>query len=141
MASAAMAGIEGNSSFAFDDQSAKLHLTARTRTGDIGGAIFIDGYSGGAMLTVLNSTIMGNTAGTMDNGGSGAGIYSSADALTIIDSTISNNTAWIGGIDLSGGNGGGINNENGTLNISNTTISSNGATAIQRPRDFMPLRV
>ena len=94
-------------------------------TGDIGGAIFIDGYSGGAMLTVLNSTIMGNTAGTMDNGGSGAGIYSSADALTIIDSTISNNTAWIGGIDLSGGNGGGINNENGTLNISNTTISSN----------------
>jgi len=94
-------------------------------TGDIGGAIFIDGYSGGAMLTVLNSTIMGNTAGTMDNGGSGAGIYSSADALTIIDSTISNNTAWIGGIDLSGGNGGGINNVNGTLNISNTTISSN----------------
>ena len=90
-------------------------------TGDIGGAISM----GGAMLTVLNSTIMGNTAGTMDNGGSGAGIYSSADALTIIDSTISNNTAWIGGIDLSGGNGGGINNENGTLNISNTTISSN----------------
>ena len=94
-------------------------------TGDIGGAIFIDGYSGGAMLIVLNSTIMGNTAGTMDNGGSGAGIYSSADALTIIDSTISNNTAWIGGIDLSGGNGGGINNVNGTLDISNTTISSN----------------
>jgi hypothetical protein len=95
-------------------------------TGAIGGAIFIDGSGGGAMLTVLNCTITGNTAGNTDNGGSGAGIYSSADVLTIIDSTISNNTAWIGG-DLSGGEGGGIINVNGTLNISNTTISSNGA--------------
>jgi hypothetical protein len=93
-------------------------------TGDIGGAIFIDGYGGGAMLTVLNSTITGNTAGNTDNGGSGAGIYSSADVLTIIDSTISNNTAWIGG-DLSGGDGGGIINVNGTLEISNTTIGNN----------------
>src|SRR5438094_757746 len=96
-------------------------------TGDIGGAIFIDGYSGGAMLTVLNSTIMGNTAGTMDNGGSGAGIYSSADALTIIDSTISNNAAWIGGIDLSGGNGGGIYSANGSADIGNSTLSGNRA--------------
>src|SRR5881275_611073 len=47
-------------------------------TGDIGGAIFIDGYGGGAMLTVLDSTITGNTAGTSEHGGSGAGIYSSA---------------------------------------------------------------
>ena len=94
-------------------------------TGGLGGAIFIDGYGGGAMLTVLNSTLTGNTAGNMDNGGSGGGIESSADVLTIIDSTISNNTAWIGG-NLSGGEGGGIN-VNGTLNISNTTISSNGA--------------
>src|SRR5437763_13643097 len=60
-------------------------------TGDIGGAIFIDG----AMLTVLNSTITGNTAGTSEHGGSGAGIYSSAGTFTIIDSTISNNAAWI----------------------------------------------
>ena len=95
-------------------------------TGGLGGAIFIDGYGGGATLTVLNGTITGNTAGNMDNGGSGAGIYSSADVLTIIDSTISNNTAWIGG-NLSGGDGGGIINVKGTLNISNTTISSNGA--------------
>ena len=94
-------------------------------TGDIGGAIFING---GAMLTVLNSTITDNTAGTSEHGGSGAGIYSSADVLTIIDSTISNNTAWIGG-DLSGGDGGGISNVNGTLEISNTTIGSNLAGA------------
>src|SRR6266566_5498950 len=64
-------------------------------TGDIGGAIFIDGYGGGAMLTVLNSTITGNTAGTTDHGGMGAGIYSSADVLTIINSTVTNNTAWV----------------------------------------------
>lgn len=95
-------------------------------TGDIGGAIFIDGYGGGATLTVLNSTITGNTAGNTDNGGNGAGIYSSADVLTITDSTISNNTAWMDN-DLSGGDGGGISNVNGTLNISNTTISSNAA--------------
>jgi hypothetical protein len=94
-------------------------------TGDIGGAIFIDGYGRGATLTILNSTITGNTAGTTDHGGNAAGIYSSADFLTIIDSTISNNTAWLGGNDLSGGDGGGIVNVNGTLNISNTTIGSN----------------
>ena len=92
-------------------------------TSDIGGAIFIDGYGGGAMLTVLNSTITGNTAGTSNFGGSGAGIYNNRATLTIIDSTISNNTAWIGGI--SGGDGGGIANVNGTLEISNTTIGSN----------------
>jgi hypothetical protein len=95
-------------------------------TGDIGGAIFIDGYGGGAMLTVLNSTITGNTAGTTDHGGLGAGIYSSADTLTIINSTVSNNTAWIGS-DHFGGYGGGIVSGEGTLEISNTTISSNQA--------------
>src|SRR5712671_5471544 len=89
-------------------------------TGDIGGSIFING---GAMLTVLNSTISGNTAGTSEHGGSGAGIYNNAGTLTIIDSTISNNTAWFG--HFSGGGGGGILNANGTLEISNTTIGSN----------------
>jgi hypothetical protein len=96
-------------------------------TGDIGGAIFIDGYGGGAMLAVLNSTITGNTAGTTDHGGSGAGIESSADVLTIINSTVSNNTAWIGN-DFFGGYGGGIDSgREGTIEISNTTISGNQA--------------
>src|SRR6266436_4314564 len=63
-------------------------LLTNNYTEDIGGAIFING---GAMLTVLNSTITGNTAGTSEHGGSGAGIYS-AGTFTIIDSTISNNT-------------------------------------------------
>jgi hypothetical protein len=96
-------------------------------TGDIGGAIFIDGYGGGAMLTVLNSTITGNTAGTTDHGGSGAGIYSTADTLTVINSTVSNNIAWIGN-DFFGGDGGGIESGGkGTVEISNTTISGNQA--------------
>src|SRR3954447_21671438 len=51
-------------------------LLTNNYTGDIGGAIFIDGYGGGAILTVLNSTITGNTAGTFAHGGMGAGIYS-----------------------------------------------------------------
>jgi len=96
-------------------------------TGDIGGAIFIDGYGGGAMLTVLNSTITSNTAGSTENGGNGAGIYSTADTLTIINSTISNNTAWIGN-DFFGGYGGGIvTGGKGTVEISNSTISGNQA--------------
>jgi hypothetical protein len=92
-------------------------------TGDIGGAIF---SNGGAMLTVLSSTIDGNTAGTSEHGGGGAGIYSSADVLTIIDSTISNNTAWVDN-DHFGGYGGGIFSSGGGLEISNTTISGNQA--------------
>jgi hypothetical protein len=94
-------------------------------TGDIGGAIFIDGYGGGAMLTVLNSTISGNTAGTTEHGGSGAGICSSAP-LTIINSIVSNNTAWIDNNHF-GGDGGGIFSDGGTLEISNSTISGNQA--------------
>jgi hypothetical protein len=97
-------------------------------TGDIGGAIFIDGYGGGAMLTVLNSTITGNTAGSTDHGGSGAGIESTAAVLTIINSTVSNNTAWIGN-DFNGGYGGGIDS-GGTVEISSTTISGNQAGII-----------
>jgi hypothetical protein len=93
-------------------------------TGDIGGAIFIDGYGGGATLTVLNTTIADNTAGTADHGGLGAGIYSSA-TLTISNSMVSNNTAWFGS-DYFGGYGGGIlSGGGGTLEISNTTISGN----------------
>jgi len=100
-------------------------LLTNNYTGDIGGAIFIDGYGGGAMLTVLNSTITGNTAGTSAHGGMGAGIYSNGATLTISNSTVSNNTAWFGS-DYFGGYGGGIlSGGGGTLEISNTTISGN----------------
>jgi hypothetical protein len=94
-------------------------------TGDIGGAIFSEGYGGGAMLTLINSTISGNTAGTAAHGGMGAGIYNNGATLTIINSIVSNNTAWFGS-DYFGGYGGGIlSGGGGTLEISNTTISGN----------------
>jgi predicted outer membrane repeat protein len=96
-------------------------------TGDIGGAIFIDGYGGGATLTVLNSTITGNTAGTAEHGGMGAGIYSSAGTFMIIDSTVSNNTAWTDNSYFGGHGGGIVSGGGGTLEISNTTISGNQA--------------
>ena len=98
-------------------------LLTNNYTGDIGGAIFIDGYGGGAILTVLNSTITGNTAGTPRR--HGCGIYSNGATLTIINSTVTNNTAWIGG-DYFGGYGAGIlSGGGGTLELSNTTISGN----------------
>jgi hypothetical protein len=96
-------------------------------TGDIGGAIFIDGYGGGAMLTVLNSAITGNTAGTAEHGGMGAGIYSNGAALTIINSTVTNNTAWVDNNHFGGHGGGILSADGGALEISNSTISSNQA--------------
>ena len=104
------------------------HVTASiadcSLTNNIGGAVFIDGY-GGTMLTVLNSSITDNSAGSSELGGNGGGIYNNAGTLTIIGSTISHNTAWFG--DFLGGGGGGILNAYGTLVISNTTIRNNQA--------------
>ena len=93
-------------------------------TGDIGGAIF---SNGGAMLTVLNSTINDNTAGTTEHGGMGAGIYSNGAKLTVINSTVTNNTAWVDNNHFGGHGGGILSGGGGALEISNSTISSNQA--------------
>lgn len=75
-----------------------------------GGGIVNDGGT----LTVVDSTISGNTAGF--NGG---GIFNNAIAtLTVTNSTISGNTA--------GTDGGGISNI-GTLTVNNSTFSGNTA--------------
>jgi hypothetical protein len=80
----------------------------------------IDNESG-ATLTIANSTLSGNTAGSVDNPAvEGGGIFNSG-TLTIVNSTVSANTA--GGI--SGGGGGVFNG--GTLAIVNSTVSSNTA--------------
>jgi hypothetical protein len=71
------------------------------------------GIANGGTLTVVQSTISGNTA----NGG-GGGISNNGGTLTIINSTISGNTA---------SQGGGIQNV-GTVTLVNTTINANTAT-------------
>jgi hypothetical protein len=76
----------------------------------------------GATLTLTNSTINGNTAGSVGSPAvEGGGIYN-LGTLTIVNSTISSNTA--GGIS---GAGGGIFN-GGTLTIVNSTVTANTAS-------------
>ncbi len=80
----------------------------------------IDNESG-ATLTITNSILSGNTAGSVDDPSvEGGGIFNSG-TLTIVNSTVSANTA--GGIS---GGGGGIFN-GGTLAIVNSTVSGNTA--------------
>lgn len=80
-----------------------------------------DGWGGGiknfGTLTLTNSHILNNSALKHNNGGYGAGIYSTGGgSLTILNSTISNNTAFSGG--------GGIYAQ-GTVIIRDSTISKN----------------
>jgi CSLREA domain-containing protein len=113
-------------------------LSGLTITGGdafFGAAVFNDG----AIVTVTDSTISGNTAGVGGGGGiynngtmtitnstitansasgPGGGIFNNGP-LTIADSTISGNTA--------GDAGGGIYNNSGTLAITDSTISGNTA--------------
>jgi hypothetical protein len=56
-------------------------------------------------LTVTNSTLSGNSAGS----GGGGGIFNSGGTLTVTNSTLSGNSAGTGG--------GGINNSGGTLTV------------------------
>ena len=75
------------------------------------------GYGGGiycyrGTLTVTNSTLLGNSAG------SGGGISSDSGTLTVTNSTFSGNSA---------SSGGGIYNDYGTLMVTNSTLSGNSA--------------
>jgi CSLREA domain-containing protein len=99
-------------------------------------------------MTVVNSTISGNSLGFSGNGG---GIFNS-NVLTLTNSTITNNSANnAGGIDNAIGstlninsstisnntanfNGGGIRNQSGTNNVRNTIIASN--TAVNPAQDY-----
>jgi hypothetical protein len=95
-------------------------LTIRNGHDDnIGGGI---DNEGGATLTITNSTLSGNTAGSVNNPAvAGGGIYN-LGTLTIVNSTVSANTA--GGIS---GGGGGIFSA-GTLTVVNSTVSDNTAS-------------
>jgi hypothetical protein len=94
-------------------------LTIRNGHDDsIGGGI---DNEGGATLTITNSTLNGNAAGSVGNPAvEGGGIFNSG-TLTIANTTVSANTA--GGIS---GAGGGIYN-GGTLTVVNSTFSANTA--------------
>jgi len=105
----------------------------------------ISGAPGGAIssqenLTILNSTIIGNSTGSGQSGflagggGNGGGIYIRRGDLTVVDSTISGNVTGAGG-DFnvpspygspgSGGAGGGIYSRYGTLVLTRTSVSNN----------------
>jgi hypothetical protein len=85
-------------------------LTIRNGQGGEGGAIL---NADTATLTIINSTLNGNTAGL------GGGVFNSG-TLIIVNSTFSSNMA---------SDGGGIyNSGSGTLTISNSTFSGNAAS-------------
>jgi hypothetical protein len=99
------------------------------------------GIANGGTLTVMNSSLAGNTA----NNGDGGGI-SNTSTLTVMNSTFSGNTTpSIGGgggignsggtaivtnctfTNNSGGRGGGIGNDFGTVTVTNSTLSGNSS--------------
>jgi CSLREA domain-containing protein len=106
-----------------------------------GGADGADGgdgggiYSNGSALTIINSTISDNLAGTGEDsttyghGGNGGGLSTDGGTTTITNSTIRDNTAGPGGISNTygfGGKGGGCF-FTGTSTITGSTISGNTA--------------
>ena len=89
--------------------------------GSAGGA----GIASGGNLTLIKSTVTGNSAATDGNDVLGGGISQFGYSLTIIDSIISDN-------DIRGGFGsrfgGGVYVQDGSLTITNSTISNNTAS-------------
>ena len=137
--------ISGNNSsriFQFTGGTSELsRLTLSDGDAGFGGAILVDS---GADLTVLNSTLSGNSArfggGGVDNFGTlsvlnstlsgnstqsgGGGINNYGGELSVINSTLSGNSARLGG-------GGGItNNYGGELSVINSTLSDNSTNAV-----------
>jgi hypothetical protein len=97
---------------------------------DDGGGIF---NFGEGTLTLIESTVSGNSA-TLGNGGDGGGIYNSGASLTLIRSTVSGNSAKRAGGGILNKSGFGVLNESGlgdggrtTLTLSNSTVSYNSA--------------
>ncbi len=103
-----------------------LDSTITGNTAAAGGGIYSDGGSGSAALTISDSTVSDNSS-TYNGGGIFNGGAGGSATLTISNSTVSGNTA-------NSGSGGGILNsgvESGTatLTISDSTISGNTASS------------
>src|SRR6476646_4014653 len=118
--------ISDNSGSGVDNRSALVTIINTTISGNSageGGGIYTDGGKLPGNLMVINSTISGNFA--LSGGG---GIASGFSGLTIVNSTISGNTVG----DPDDGYGGGIVASGGgivppTLTITNSTVSGNSA--------------
>jgi hypothetical protein len=77
-------------------------------------------YNNGGYVTILNSTLTGNSAGQdADGGGISIGSFKTPGGVTVINSTISGNSAP--------GGGGGIGISYGGVTLVNSTISGNSA--------------
>lgn len=106
-------------------------------------------YNDGGFVTILNSTLTGNSAGQASGGGGiSIGSFKTPGDVTIINSTISGNSASgagggiaisYGGVtlvnstlngNLAGDAGGGIENDYGGVDVTNSTISGNSAGKI-----------
>jgi hypothetical protein len=96
----------------------------------------IDNWGGGiyndhATLTVISSTLSGNSASFGGGGIFNSGRNSGSATLTVVNSTLSGN---LGGGTSGGGSGGGINNSgflgSAALTIINSTLSSNSNVAL-----------
>jgi hypothetical protein len=87
-----------------------------------GGGIFNDSWVTSATLRVTNSTLSGNSAGSIGSG-TGGGIYSDGShgngTMEIVNSVISGNSAHVGG---------GIYNSHSASTVSNSTLSGNSAS-------------
>jgi hypothetical protein len=88
-----------------------------------GGAIYNDGT-----LTISNSIVSNNSAGTYGGGGAGGAIYNYSGTVTVSNSTLSGNTVlgW-DGVDNPTGDGGAIYNVYGSVTINHSTVSGNSA--------------
>jgi CSLREA domain-containing protein len=97
------------------------HIVGNTAT--IGGGIYITGGSG-VVLTIVGSTIAGNTATTSTGtAGGGIGMNSEGHTVTLINSTVSGNVA-------PNAQGGGIHVETtNTLTLANVTVAGNEAAS------------
>jgi hypothetical protein len=116
------AGIRNNqSTVTLRNSVVSGNVNAGTSTGANGSGILNSspGAPPNAVLTLINTTVSGNTA----TDGYGAGIFNSGSSSTVTlrNTTVSGNTAQ-GGAGCVGG--GGIHNQ-GTLDVVNSTVSGN----------------
>jgi hypothetical protein len=76
------------------------------------------GLFAGGMLTLSDSTLLGNSSTSGNSSSGGGGIYNTG-ILTVSNSTLSGNSATYGG--------GGISANNGLVTLTNTTVTANRA--------------